>query len=250
MILNPARLRSKLLLLLILSVAVATVGWDADVSAQTGGTSIAGEKAKIVGTVNFRTAPSTSSSRYGVLTPGTTVQIVEEVNAHWLKVKAKGKVGYISAYPQYVQYSGNQQSYQSKSKGSKSTVHSSALADRILKTGEQYYGTPYRFGANYGSGYFDCSSFVQHVYKKNGIDLPRTSRQQSTKGTYVKKENLKKGDLLFFWTQATGKGKVGHVAIYAGNGKILHTYGSPGVTYSNFSGYWEKTYMGAKRVIR
>lgn len=59
------------------------------------------------------------------------------------------------------------------------------------------------------------------------------------------------GDLVFFssGSRATGK-NVTHVAVYAGNGKILHTYGKPGVTVSDLnSGTWKKTYLKARRVL-
>ncbi|EGL82574.1 NLP/P60 protein [Caldalkalibacillus thermarum TA2.A1] len=127
----------------------------------------------------------------------------------------------------------------------------SNLADNIIRTAEKYLGTPYRYGAKPGSGYFDCSLFTQTVFAENGIQLPRSSRQQSQVGTYVRWGEWEKGDLLFFWTRSTGEGNVGHVAIYAGDGKIIHTWGSPGVTYDRITDRtWRETYMGAKRVIR
>jgi len=58
------------------------------------------------------------------------------------------------------------------------------------------------------------------VYKLNGLNLPRTSVQQSRMGAYVKRNNLSKGDLVFFDT--AGKGKVSHVGIYIGDGKFIH----------------------------
>lgn len=125
------------------------------------------------------------------------------------------------------------------------------LADKIIKTGEKYLGTPYKFGAPSGqTKVFDCSSFTQYIFKQNGISLPRNSRQQSTVGTTVKKADLKKGDLIFFKTSKSG-GKVGHVAVYAGNGKVLHTWGPGGVRYDNLSTKWlAQGYLFAKRVIK
>lgn len=132
--------------------------------------------------------------------------------------------------------------------GAQSTV---TLADKIIKTGEKYLGTPYRFGAPSGqTSVFDCSSFTQYVFGKNGISLPRTSSQQSTVGTYVKKADLQVGDLLFFKTSKSN-GKVGHVGIYAGNNKILHTWGPGGVKYDSLYTKWlYESYLGAKRVIK
>jgi len=130
-------------------------------------------------------------------------------------------------------------------------AYSVSKANKILETGKKYMGKPYKFGAPSGSTrIFDCSSFTQYVYGKNGIDLPRTSKKQSKKGSYVAKKNLRKGDLVFFSTSSS-KGKVAHVAIYAGNGKILHTYGKPGVTYSDLnSKWWKSHYITARRVIK
>lgn len=125
------------------------------------------------------------------------------------------------------------------------------VADQIILTGEKYLGTPYLFGAKAGSGYFDCSLFTQTVFAENGITLPRSSRQQAQVGSFVKWGEWQKGDLLFFWTRATGEGNIGHVAIYAGEGKIIHTWGTPGVAYSNIEDYaWKNTYMSAKRVLQ
>jgi len=123
-------------------------------------------------------------------------------------------------------------------------------ADRIISMGNHYLGTPYLYGARSGrTDRFDCSSFVQYLFKKQGISLPRTSAQQSKVGKYVPKSQLKKGDLVFFSTRHS-HGRVAHVAIYAGNGKILHTYGAPGVTYSSLnSKWWSSHYITARRVL-
>lgn len=127
---------------------------------------------------------------------------------------------------------------------------SASLADRIIQTGEKYLGTPYRYGAPSGqTQYFDCSLFVQTVFKENGIYLPRSSREQANVGTYVPRDQLQKGDLVFF-TAGRSDGQIGHVGIYAGNNEILHTYGPGGVRFDSLSTPWlAKTYVTARRVI-
>lgn len=128
----------------------------------------------------------------------------------------------------------------------------SSLADKIIKIGEKYLGTQYKFGSSKDTTKtFDCSSFTQRVFKEAGITLPRDSRQQSTVGKTVSKKDLQKGDLIFMKASVNSSSdRITHVAIYAGNGKILHTYGSPGVTYSKFDGTnWEKRVVKIKRVI-
>jgi len=118
----------------------------------------------------------------------------------------------------------------------------------LIAFGKDYIGTPYKFGAAAGSTYaFDCSSFVQYVFQQSGIELPRTSVSQSYVGEKVDKAYLSTGDLTFF---KTGGGGISHVAIYAGDGKILHASSSQGVTVSNMnSSYWTKAYVTARRVL-
>ncbi|MEJ8544724.1 C40 family peptidase [Brevibacillus borstelensis] len=128
----------------------------------------------------------------------------------------------------------------------------SAIADKVIKNGEKYLGTPYKFGSSKNTTKtFDCSSFTQRVFKEAGITLPRDSRQQSTVGKSVSLKNVKKGDLIFMKASVNASSdRITHVAIYAGNGKILHTYGKPGVTYSKFDGTnWERRVVKVKRVI-
>ncbi|WP_082050448.1 C40 family peptidase [Risungbinella massiliensis] len=139
----------------------------------------------------------------------------------------------------------------STSKPSTSTNQNTALGDKLIASGEKYLGTPYKFGASSSTtAVFDCSSFVQRVFKENGISLPRSSRQQSTVGTTVSKANLQKGDLMFFTRSSTAP-KIGHVGIYAGNGKVLHTYGKGGVKYSDINEKWlVSSYVTSKRVTK
>lgn len=117
-------------------------------------------------------------------------------------------------------------------------------ASSVISTAKKYVGTPYRFGASTATTrYFDCSSFTKYVFGKYGISLPRESKAQSRVGTYVSKSNLKPGDLVFFYSP------VHHVGIYIGGGKVIHTYGSPGVTISTInSGWWKTHYAFARRV--
>ncbi len=118
----------------------------------------------------------------------------------------------------------------------------------LISFGKDYIGTPYKFGAAAGStSAFDCSSYVQYVFEQAGISLPRTSSAQASVGDKVDKAYLSVGDLLFF---KTGKGGISHVAIYAGDGKMLHASTSQGVTLSSMnSSYWTKAYVTARRVL-
>ena len=86
----------------------------------------------------------------------------------------------------------------------------------------QYVGRSYVFGGTSPTKGWDCSGFVQYVYKKHfGVTLPRTSGEQAGRGTTVSKNSRstwKPGDLLFY----KQNGRVSHVAIYLGNGQMIH----------------------------
>lgn len=122
-------------------------------------------------------------------------------------------------------------------------------ADKVIKTGKSYIGVKYRYGAPSGiTTAFDCSSYTQYIFKKNGISLPRTTKQQATKGVKVSKSSLKKGDLVFFKGSGSSK-SIGHVGVYTGNNKFIHSSSSKGVTVSSMnSSYWKKKYITARRV--
>jgi LysM repeat protein len=127
-------------------------------------------------------------------------------------------------------------------------VHAS-LGDDIINTGDNYLGTPYRYGSAFGNtSTFDCSSFTSYVFSRHGITLPRTSSGQASAGTYVSKANLQKGDLVFYDTDFNGS--INHVGIYAGNGQMLNAQ-SKGVMFTDaFSRYyWGARYVTARRVI-
>ncbi|WP_246042303.1 C40 family peptidase [Cohnella pontilimi] len=127
---------------------------------------------------------------------------------------------------------------------------SSAQAEGIISTGTKFLGIPYRFGAPSGlTTAFDCSSFTQYVYNYIGIKLPRTSSSQATIGIPVPKNDLEIGDLVFF-KDPNRAGSIGHVGIYAGDNKMLHTGGAGGVKFSDInSTYYKKYYVTARRVV-
>jgi cell wall-associated NlpC family hydrolase len=104
-------------------------------------------------------------------------------------------------------------------------VEAASLAARsagALSKAMSKIGKPYVYGAT-GPNAFDCSGLVGWAYKQVGVSLPRTSAAQSRVGTPVSKANLRPGDLVFFYKP------VSHVAIYIGNGKVVHasTSGQP-----------------------
>ncbi|UUZ82452.1 NlpC/P60 family protein [Paenibacillus sp. P26] len=125
--------------------------------------------------------------------------------------------------------------------------------DEIVRFAQSLEGTPYQFSAaDYNASHvFDCSSFTQYVFGHFGVSLPRASRDQGQVGRNVPMDQLQPGDLMFFYTPGRYESNriIGHVAIYAGGGRMVHTYGSPGVTMSDFSDYWKNRFLFAKSVL-
>ncbi|MBK9012726.1 MAG: C40 family peptidase [Saprospiraceae bacterium] len=101
-------------------------------------------------------------------------------------------------------------------------------AENILATAREMMGRPYLWGGTSGKG-MDCSGFTKMAFFLNGIQLPRDASQQVHTGELVETDtstlqNLQPGDLLFFGRKATPekKERISHVAIYLGDGKIIH----------------------------
>lgn len=223
----------------------------------------------IVNSVSFREQPKVSSDRIRYLKDGEKVQILDEVNKYWYKIKDKnGKVGYVSSLSKYISVSGSSSSGGSSSgstgSGSGSSTNVSGTVAKVISAGKKYLGTPYEFASSRSNtSTFDCSDFVRQAFKEGaGITLPSDSRGQAD---YVKShsktttnwKNLKPGDLMFFMeyrgTSASkysgidkSKQRVTHVGIYLGDGKILHTFSkeSGGVRIDTIDNkHWEYRFI-------
>lgn len=130
------------------------------------------------------------------------------------------------------------------------------LAGQMKDYAAKFLGTRYRLGAT-GPTQFDCSGFVGYVFRNFGFNLSRDSRSQYLQGEHVDKSDIKPGDLLFFSSRSSGKGRVGHVAKVVdvnddGSCRFIHASSSKrGVVYQNFpdNGYYSRHFIGAKRII-
>ena len=123
----------------------------------------------------------------------------------------------------------------------------------VVATADELVGTRYRYGGNSPKRGFDCSGFVHWVYSQQGIDLPRTTRGLTRAGTRIpaRRAELLPGDLLLFAGHGT---RVTHVAIYVGDGRIIHaSSGQHAVRYDDLDsprGRWFRQHVvSARRVI-
>ena len=117
---------------------------------------------------------------------------------------------------------------------------------RLTRTAMRFLGVPYVWGGTSLAG-VDCSGFVQAVFHRNGIDLPRTADAQFEIGKPVAMRNLEPGDLVFFQTYAPG---ASHVGIYVGGGRFVHASSSEGVRVDSLGeDYYASRYLGARRAV-
>lgn len=121
---------------------------------------------------------------------------------------------------------------------------------QIVDEAKRFLNLPYLWAGTSALG-FDCSGIIYAVYKNHGILIPRDSFYQATKGTVVSKSKLQPGDLVFFAGNA-GKGRVYHVGLYVGNGKMIHApNASSKVRIESINtGTYKKNYAGARRYIK
>lgn len=118
----------------------------------------------------------------------------------------------------------------------------------LIGTAVEFLGVPYVWGGETPKG-FDCSGFVQYVYAKHGVNLPRTADIQATVGQKIeRKEDLMPGDLVFF---ASDYKNISHVGIYVGDNKMIHaSSGYHKIAFDDLTReYRVDHYMGARRIL-
>ena len=99
---------------------------------------------------------------------------------------------------------------------STSADSTSVTGHDIVKVAMKYIGVPYRSGRMNPKVGFDCSGFTTYVFKKENIQLTRSSRSQFTEGVEVSScTELQKGDLVFFGGSRSSSSSIGHVGISA-----------------------------------
>lgn len=118
---------------------------------------------------------------------------------------------------------------------------SSLSSNSIVAYASNFLGTPYAWGAN-GPNSFDCSGFVKYVYAHFGVSLGRTTTTQVNEGSYVARENLQAGDLIFFGASSNPH----HVGMYVGNNSYIHSPNTGDVV--KISALTRSDYLTARRV--
>jgi len=112
--------------------------------------------------------------------------------------------------------------------------------DRIIETARQFMGVPHCMGGS-SARCMDCSGLLVAVFKKNGIVLPHNSEEQARYGRIIAvKDDLRKGDLVFFIRSYKTSHFITHSGIYSGNNEFIHTSSTQGVTITSLDDSWWK----------
>lgn len=203
-------------------------------------------------TLNVRSGAGTSYSRLGSLYYGQ--EITGNDLGECIEFDFNGQTGYVSKdylvteKPQAPVVESKPET-PSKNEENTNTVPSSNSSDveTVVQAALAQVGKRYVWAASNPNVGFDCSGLVYYAFKQVGVTLNRIAADQYYNGTPVSRNQLQRGDLVFF----SSGGYIGHVGLYIGNGQFVHASDySTGVIISNLSGYYSNTYAGAVRVLK
>jgi cell wall-associated NlpC family hydrolase len=202
--------------------------------------------------VNFRKSPSTKGKLIKSLNKNTSITILDSSNG-WNRVKAGSQIGYVAS--RFVNSNTSaRNTTSSKTSRSNDNINlsqsESSFSSRVISYAKKFVGVRYVYGGASPNTGFDCTGFIEYVYKNFGVKLSRTAESMYLDGTKVSKYNLKAGDLLFFDASSRKEsGVVDHAGIYLGGDTFIHASSSNGEVRLQKLSQYGGTFLGAKRVI-
>jgi cell wall-associated NlpC family hydrolase len=177
-------------------------------------------------TLNVRAEMNTDCTKLALMPEGEELEVLNQYDG-WVEVDLDGDVGYAST--DYVEISQQLPKAQTMTE----LKYGQGVSDTrvsLVAYATQFVGNPYVWGGTSLTRGADCSGFVLSVYANYGVYLPHSSRAQAGCGTRISASEAQPGDLFFY---GSGKG-INHVAIYIGNGQIVHASSpSTGIKISN-----------------
>ncbi|MDF1617696.1 NlpC/P60 family protein [Petrocella sp. FN5] len=182
--------------------------------------------------LNLRSEPDLNNPNniVGKLSSNEEVTIIGEIDA-WYQVKSAGQItGFV--HKDYIhKYDPNQPV--------------DGVRNQIVAYAKNFVGTRYRYGGTSLTGGVDCSGYTSQIFSKFGYALDRSSRGQGRNGVAVARNQLLPGDLVVYGYG----GSISHVAIFIGNGQIIHATSSYGVRITALDGYMREPIIGYRKVI-
>jgi cell wall-associated NlpC family hydrolase len=186
--------------------------------------------------LNIRNTPDSSSNDYviGQLNRYANVEIQDQID-DWYEVVTDDNInGYVhSDYIKVIE-------------DSSESVEADTIRAEVVDYAQKFVGLAYVYGGNSLKTGTDCSGFVQLILKEFGYDINRTATAQTANGIYVDQSDLLPGDLVFYGRN----GNIEHVAMYIGDGKVIHEGNqSTGVLINDVFSSWNKPFVTIRRII-
>lgn len=180
------------------------------------GLEIAYERAVVQeNSLNVRIQPSEDAEILTQVAKGEELEVIEVLDG-WVKCKLNTDEVYVSA--DYVEIADGLNTAITIAQFKYGMDVSDVRVD-LCEYALEFVGNPYVWGGTSLTKGADCSGFVLSIYKKYGIELPHYSKSQSNYGTEINYKDAQPGDLLFY---GSSKSTISHVAIYLGDGQIVH----------------------------
>lgn len=164
-------------------------------------------------TLRVREEPNTECEILALMPEGEEVEVIEDLG-DWLKVSVDSEEGYVSA--DYVSVAEQLKKAMTMTEVKYGQGVSNVRVD-LVSYACQFVGNPYVWGGTSLTHGADCSGFTMSIFAKYGIYLPHSSAAQANCGRRISASEAQPGDLFFY-----GGGRISHVAIYIGNGQIVH----------------------------
>ena len=165
-------------------------------------------------TLNVREEPNTECSILALMPQGEELNVLEDLSG-WVKVDLDNTNGFISK--DYVDISVQLPKAMTMTEVRYGNGVSDVRVD-LISYATQFVGNPYVWGGTSLTNGADCSGFTLSIFAKYGVYLPHSSKAQAKCGTRISASEAKPGDLFFYGSGSS----ISHVAIYIGNGQIVH----------------------------
>lgn len=204
------------------------------------------------GYINIREEMSTDSEIVGKIRKDAICEVTA-VEDGWCEIESGEIKGYISSDYLLVGAKANERAEELQAQGAELETALTVMEYRygkgvtdiqmeVCEYAKQFVGNPYRWGGTSLTKGADCSGFTMSVFSKYGISLPHSSRAQAHCGERIELSEIQPGDLVFY-----GGSSIHHVAIYIGNGQIVHAQSAN--TGIVISGMYYNTPTRAARVL-
>lgn len=166
-------------------------------------------------TLKVREEPNTDSIVITLIPQEEELEVVEIMDNGWVKFLLDDEEAYVSG--EYVDVEERLE----KAVTLTELLYGQGVSDvrvDLVQYAKQFVGNPYVWGGTSLTNGADCSGFTMSIYKKYGVSLPHHAASQAQLGTKVSLGEAKPGDLVFY----AKNGSINHVAIYIGNGQVIH----------------------------